>query len=136
MEHIIIDNIKFYYDKRNGYYFNFNRNKKIYLHRYIWEKHNGEIPKGFIIHHKDNDRTNNNIENLECISRSDHSKGHKKPKNIKKEEYDTILHLHSVEVPIEAICNIVDRGLTTVNSIIRGLPPYHKGYKGHIKNET
>ena len=35
------------------------------LHRAVWEYHNGPIPKGYHVHHKDNDRANNQIENLE-----------------------------------------------------------------------
>lgn len=49
---------------------------KEYLHRYIWRKHNGEIPKGHHIHHKDGDPLNNDIENLECISPAQHREHH------------------------------------------------------------
>lgn len=59
--------------QENGYY---ARNEYILLHRKIWEDSNGKIPKGFQIHHKDGDRTNNNLENLECISHSQHVKLH------------------------------------------------------------
>lgn len=48
--------------------------------RKIWVRINGPIPKGYHIHHKDGDFTNNSIENLECISASDHAKLHH-PKN-------------------------------------------------------
>ncbi|MFW9899697.1 MAG: HNH endonuclease signature motif containing protein [Candidatus Thorarchaeota archaeon] len=46
------------------------------LHRTVWKFHNGNIPNGFHIHHKDFDRSNNNIENLEAMSQSQHSKLH------------------------------------------------------------
>jgi len=39
------------------------------LHRYVWEKFNGHIPPRHLILHKDGDPSNNNIDNLECISR-------------------------------------------------------------------
>lgn len=45
-------------------------------HRYIWEKHNGVIPVGMVIHHKDNNRGNNNIGNLEMMSKSEHRRYH------------------------------------------------------------
>jgi hypothetical protein len=46
------------------------------LHRDIWEFHNGSIPDGHHVHHKDGDWSNNSIENLECIPASEHYKQH------------------------------------------------------------
>ena len=43
-------------------------------HVVVWEKHHGEIPKGSVIHHIDEDKQNNNIENLACVSKKDHDK--------------------------------------------------------------
>lgn len=68
----------------DGYKFTKSTNKKYYrnttlktdLHRYIWNKTNGEIPKGFHIHHIDKDTENNCISNLECINGSEHLKKH------------------------------------------------------------
>lgn len=42
------------------------------LHRVIWEHYNGKIPSDCVIHHKDGNPLNNNIENLECIPGRDH----------------------------------------------------------------
>ena len=39
-----------------------------YLHRKIWEDNFGEIPKGFVIHHKDGNRSNNTIENFVFVN--------------------------------------------------------------------
>ncbi len=50
--------------------------KGIRLHRVVWMYHNGEIPKGFHVHHIDSDRSNNQIENLELISKNIHAKNH------------------------------------------------------------
>ena len=47
------------------------------LYRKIWERHNGEIPKGYHIHHLDLDKTNNKIENLICLSPQEHFELHK-----------------------------------------------------------
>jgi hypothetical protein len=46
----------------------FKSKKWFYLHRYIWEQQNGEIPKGFKLAFKDGNTLNCNIENLEVIS--------------------------------------------------------------------
>lgn len=56
-----------------GYYFQKNG---VRLHRVVWEYHNGEIPKGYHIHHKDSDRSNNNINNLELVKAKEHLSGH------------------------------------------------------------
>jgi endogenous inhibitor of DNA gyrase (YacG/DUF329 family) len=43
-----------------------------YLHRVVWEFHNGPIPAGHEIHHKDEDPGNNAIDNLETVRKCDH----------------------------------------------------------------
>lgn len=58
----------------NGYFCRGNKR----LHRLIWEKLNGKIPTGFDIHHKDGNRLNNSIKNLECISHEHHLSLHMK----------------------------------------------------------
>ena len=40
-------------------------------HRYIWEKHHGEIQPGHTIIFLDKDTTNTSIENLACVSREE-----------------------------------------------------------------
>ncbi|MCJ8347761.1 HNH endonuclease, partial [bacterium] len=45
-------------------------------HRLIWELHNGDIPKHSVIHHKDFNSQNNHIDNLECMTTTDHNKLH------------------------------------------------------------
>lgn len=42
------------------------------MHRYVWEYYYGAIPKGFDVHHKDHNVDNNDIFNLELLSRHDH----------------------------------------------------------------
>jgi hypothetical protein len=46
------------------------------LHRQVWVKHNGKIPKGYDIHHIDDDWTNNDISNLEVILKKYHAREH------------------------------------------------------------
>lgn len=53
----------------------------IKFHRFIWECANGEIPEGFDVHHKDGDKLNNSIFNLELMERFEHNHLHKSGEN-------------------------------------------------------
>lgn len=68
------NNVKFTRDNKTGYYLNSTLRKR--MHRYVWEYYNGDIPKGFQIHHIDHDKSNNDISNLEMITRTKHMKIH------------------------------------------------------------
>ena len=50
------------------------------LHREIWKRFNGEIPKGYVVHHIDGDPSNNKIENLQIMTQSEHIMLHQKIK--------------------------------------------------------
>lgn len=54
------------------------KNNRVYEHQYIWCLYNNrtEVPKGYVIHHKDHDKLNNSIDNLECLTRSQHMTYH------------------------------------------------------------
>jgi len=52
-------------------------NEYIYEHILIWRMNRGDIPEGFIIHHINGKRDDNRIENLQCMSQSDHMKLHR-----------------------------------------------------------
>jgi hypothetical protein len=58
---------------RSGY---FTNSRLKHLHRAKWEKLRGPIPTGHHIHHKDHDKLNNRISNLECISAGEHARRH------------------------------------------------------------
>lgn len=64
--------VRFY---RCGRYF---QHKGLRLHRAVWEHFNGPVPEGHHIHHKDEDRANNQPENLECLPGRDHVGHHGK----------------------------------------------------------
>lgn len=53
-------------------------NPERWLHRYVWHKEKGEIPNGYLIHHKDEDKSNNNISNLHLMKFEKHSSHHGK----------------------------------------------------------
>lgn len=67
---------------RNGYYLTMAQyNKKCYYfceHRVVWVWNNGAIPKDKEINHKDYNRANNKIENLEIVSHSENMQ-HSRP---------------------------------------------------------
>ena len=48
------------------------------MHVAVWEFFNGKVPKGFHIHHKDNNPHNNEVENLELLEGSFHISKHTK----------------------------------------------------------
>jgi len=54
-------------------------NKRVRRPRKVWEAINGPIPKGYIIVHLDENKNNDDISNLDCISRAELLK-----RNLKK----------------------------------------------------
>jgi len=46
------------------------------VHRVAWESHYGPVPEGCYIHHIDKDIHNNDINNLQCVTSSEHAKLH------------------------------------------------------------
>ena len=65
----------------NGYYSIRTRDKGKHgksLHRLIFEDFYGEIPRDYHIHHKDGNRSNNCILNLQLIRKDKHNSLHKK----------------------------------------------------------
>ena len=68
----IYKNVKF--SITNDGYYRRTDSDRILMHRFVYENEIGPIPKGYDIHHIDEDKANNKIENLECLSKSDHTK--------------------------------------------------------------
>lgn len=50
--------------------------KRQALHRMIWSAAHGPIPRGYDIHHIDNNPRNNDLSNLACLSRAEHRRIH------------------------------------------------------------
>jgi hypothetical protein len=44
------------------------------MHRYVWTKERGPIPRGWDIHHIDECKTHNDIGNLECLPKAEHTR--------------------------------------------------------------
>lgn len=68
--------VRFVRDDKTGYYGGYTNGRKIRMHRYVWEFYNGEIPKGYHIHHIDRDKSNNDISNLQIMSTKEHCELH------------------------------------------------------------
>lgn len=75
MEHQIHYRKKFYLDKETGYWIS-TTCPKIRAHVWVWKCKYGGIEKGLHIHHKDGDKSNNHIENLECLTVKEHVSKH------------------------------------------------------------
>ena len=64
---------------KNGWYFTVNlfdcdgKRRTERIHRLVAKAFIGEIPKGYHIHHKDGNKQNNRLDNLEIIHPAKHS---------------------------------------------------------------
>ena len=61
-------------DDKTGYYLNSTVHQR--LHRAVYERCNGAIPKGYHIHHVDHNRGNNEPDNLIAVTGKDHKRIH------------------------------------------------------------
>lgn len=75
------DGLHFTRDEKTGYYLCSKRTGdgvRKRMHVYVWEYYNGPVPEGFHVHHADEDKANNDIENLELLKGSVHLSLHGK----------------------------------------------------------
>jgi hypothetical protein len=88
-KYINYDGLSFCRDDKTGYYLNSTIRKR--LHRYVWEREVGPIPKGCHIHHIDGNKANNDITNLSILTGSGHQKLHGKDPARKNKSRQNIL---------------------------------------------
>ena len=67
-------------DNCKGYLIKIAAKKRYFAHHLVWCKANNVdvVPEGYIIHHIDRNKKNNNISNLMLLTPSDHNRVHRK----------------------------------------------------------
>ncbi|MFD1350157.1 HNH endonuclease signature motif containing protein [Oceanobacillus caeni] len=141
---MVYDGLNFVRDEKTGYYLcsKIVNGERPRLHRYKWEKHYGKIPKGYHVHHKDHDKSNNDIENLILLQNKIHIAHHtrqrseeffktfqnkgteaakkwhssKDGKQWHKEHFENTLKPH-LELTEEKICDQCGKTFLTNNSL-------------------
>ncbi len=85
-----IDGYKFRKDSKTNYFLSSRKidGRRKRLHVYVWEKENGNVPKGFQVHHINENKFDNEITNLQLLTISEHLSLHAKEQmqNLDKEE--------------------------------------------------
>ena len=79
----------------------YKKGQSVSAHKYVWQKHNGRVPKGFQIHHKDHDTANNDISNLELVDVQSHAAYHAKKRLAENPEYRARFHAAGIEAAKE-----------------------------------
>ena len=87
---IISDTIQRFDGKSYYYCGQYFQRKGVRLHRAVWEKHHGEIPEGYHVHHKDENRRNNEPENLELLPGRVHLSHHMSSEKQKERSRSSI----------------------------------------------
>ena len=62
------------------------------VHSVIWETANGEIPDGYVVHHRNENKSDNRLENLQLVSRAEHMTIHHKGKPLSEEHKSKLCH--------------------------------------------
>lgn len=71
------------------------------LHRYVWEFYNGKIPKGFHVHHEDEDMSNNHISNLKLFKKKKHLQHHGKERYRNNKKWFKKFHSAGIKAAAE-----------------------------------
>lgn len=97
-KHQYFDGKMFTRDEETGYYLCSSKSvdgSRKRLHVYVWEYYNGPVPIGYHIHHKDEDKNNNDISNLELKLGVEHLSLHAK-ENFYRNHDKALQHLEKI----------------------------------------
>lgn len=106
------DGFKFRRDAKTGYFLSTkvtSQGKRERLHVYVWRYNNGPIPEGRHIHHVDEDKYHNDIENLVCIGQSEHLSIHSRER-VENDREKVVENLTQKAVPAAAAWHKSDAG--------------------------
>ena len=84
----------------------------IALHRQIWVDAFGDVPKGFIIHHKNEDPLDNSLENLAAVSPSEHTREHFRLDPARREQARQNYKNFFLPSPLTASCEECGKSFT------------------------
>ena len=99
--------------------------RKIDEHRYVMECHLGrKLSRNEVVHHKDGNKRNNNIDNLELVSRRDHSKMHMTGSVIKQSTRTKLINKsrenrHNAKISIKDITEIRNTRNISISEIAK-----------------
>jgi len=104
-----------------------------YLHRLVWETFMGDIPEGLQINHKDGDKSNNNLSNLELVTpqqnlRHAHDTGLKGGHHLEKNGMSKLTNAQYLE-----IIDLLAKGAT--NKEVSAKHNLHERYVSLIRHK-
>ena len=82
----VVEQINDKYQRFDGVYYSNIRGRYrayMFIHRRVFEYYHGEIPAGYEIHHIDGNPANNDISNLQMLTKDEHTRTHAKAKEQK-----------------------------------------------------
>lgn len=108
------------------------KQKQVSVHRFVWEAFNGAIPTDKVINHKDGDKTNNSLSNLELVSNKENTihaykTGLMKGKSGHTNSQAKLSKLDATNLILDIVAGVKDKEL----SYKYGL---HRNYVSYIRN--
>lgn len=98
--------------------------KNLRVHRLVYKDNFGDIPKGFVVHHKDEDVMNWSPQNLEALSKAEHQalhiSGEDHPMSkLTEQEVITIRNLYATEkVTLTELSKMFPTSVSNISDIV------------------
>ena len=97
------------------------------VHRLLYETYVGEIPEGYVLHHINENKLDNRVDNLICMTREEHIAHHnntgviygKRKTDLTAEQKELIVELSKQNMSTRKVANIVGCGKSTVQRIYK-----------------